>query len=70
MKRFKEFTLTDVDCCQFSCSKCGKPEWIPKLVVDHTPQFAPKNWVMVAQEDKRTFFCPECSLQIGIGVHV
>jgi len=63
----KSFILNDVACYQYPCGRCGKTSLTPQLIAKTFNVLAPPDWCCVAQNDERTYYCKECSLEIGIG---
>lgn len=64
----KEYTLHEVACYRYPCGRCGKAEVIPQLIAKTFDKLAPKGWCCVTQDDRRGYYCHDCSLEIGIGI--
>lgn len=63
----KEITLKDAACYHYPCSRCGKTELLPMLWADYEGMDAPPGWCCVIQDWHKSYYCHDCSVEIGIG---
>ena len=63
----KEYTLRDVACYRYPCGRCQEVEFLPQVIAKTFNKLAPKDWFCVAVNDEKSYYCPKCAREIGIG---